>query len=1194
MPFVAAAVGAVVGGISAAVGAVGSFIVGAGLRMLAVRALVGVGINLAMRAIVGKPKAGKTLTGEHQSVQTEPNTPRQVLVGQFATAGSYVFHTSYSVAGANDHVKIVFALADHECEAFLGGWWNDRRMTIDPVTGAVAEANVDGKDHLWVKVHLGGWNQDADADLVAKASGRWTVNDRGRGVCYAVVTARYSEKAHPGGLNGLFQILWELKGAKLYDRRLDGTAGGVGAHRIANAATHAWSDNAAVVLDNLLRGFRVEDTSDPDLESRARDVFYGLDLTSADLPADEWIAALNACDEEVETKAGPTEARYRAGGLISCGDEPETPIRDLLTAMAGEMLYAPGRWFPLPGVARTSERTITPDDMRIDVARRYRKSTPSGEAVNAVYGRFYDPAQYYRPVDLPPRLSEADEAADRGRKADTLELSLVPSQSQGQRVMEINRRRHRQQQTTTFALKPDQLDLEGGDAVTITTDYYSFQGRLYSGAVKTDDRDFLTPVVEVKEEGPDTYAWDAETDELDRPGVTPLSPVRPDGEPVTGLTVTPYAVSDPSGASRPGLAFAWDLIDDPAAFGVRIEYRLVGTTEAFSQDGGVDPDSEVQGLRVETGVAGAGTYEARGAILYRPVRTPVFSAWTGAPTDTSPVVSGDVSPTSPTVIDNLDLTLDVLLSRTVGVIVEEERRFEAEVDYRSRFGTLGTVDPITGQTQLSGGTIRFTPGGMYLDDAETRVGAGLSVSGDVARPLTVPIANSSNLLRRSSGGVYTGDLAATEGATWGVNVNSRPIELTDGRIGAGLASNGDVARALTVPIADSSNLLRRTAGGLYTGDLNATLGAAWGSTLTGRPTELTDGRITTALNASGVLQTNIPTSLADSSNILRRTGGGLFTGALAATAGATWGVDVGSRPTELTDGRVSAGLASNGDVARNLPSGILTGSNLVTRAGGGGVFTGDLNATAGATWGVNVGSIPTALSDGRVAAGLDASGDLARPITTSILNSSNVLRKTGGGLFTGALDATNDTTVNALSANLLSGAVKPAEAATFTGKGDLATLNTVGTSKIDPNAVTKGFRYDSAVELSLAGGSAMTTRTGLFSFAFTATGEEINIVGAFNVAIRHDQDNFRFFYVVERVGVDSILHDKFKADRKCRPIAGDGVIDGWQVFDFTDQPPAGPVTYSVRVWHSFTIGSPGGFAEWTHANRTMGPREFKR
>ena len=41
---------------------------------------------------------------------------------------------------------------------------------------------------------------------------------------------------------------------------------------------------------------------------------------------------------------------------------------------------------------------------------------------------------------------------------------------------------------------------------------------------------------------------------------------------------------------------------------------------------------------------------------------------------------------------------------------------------------------------------------------------------------------------------------------------------------------------------------------------NATVGAAWGSNLTGRPTELTDGRVSSGLNSSGVLKTNVPNS----------------------------------------------------------------------------------------------------------------------------------------------------------------------------------------------------------------------------------------------------------------------------------------------------------------------------------------------
>ncbi|TGY87365.1 hypothetical protein E5163_14955 [Marinicauda algicola] len=49
-----------------------------------------------------------------------------------------------------------------------------------------------------------------------------------------------------------------------------------------------------------------------------------------------------------------------------------------------------------------------------------------------------------------------------------------------------------------------------------------------------------------------------------------------------------------------------------------------------------------------------------------------------------------------------------------------------------------------------------------------------------------------------------------------------------------------------------------TIGGLgFTGDLNATYGADWSATLTNRPTELTDGRITAALDSAGDLAADV-------------------------------------------------------------------------------------------------------------------------------------------------------------------------------------------------------------------------------------------------------------------------------------------------------------------------------------------------
>lgn len=308
---------------------------------------------------------------------------------------------------------------------------------------------------------------------------------------------------------------------------------------------------------------------------------------------------------------------------------------------------------------------------------------------------------------------------------------------------------------------------------------------------------------------------------------------------------------------------------------------------------------------------------------------------------------------------------------------------------------------------------------------------------------------------------------ATVGAAWATNLTGRPTELTDGRVSAGLDSLGDLNRNITTTRADSSNILRRTAGGLYTGDLAATLGADWASNLTSRPTELTDGRVSAGLAATGDVARNIPAAIKTGSDILSRTGGGTYTGDLAATFGASWTTNLTNRPTELTDGRVSAGLASTGDVARAIPAAIKTSSDILSRTGGG-TYTGALaatvgatagtdlkdsaavvlndadvknsaitlssagalagagggsitaldfanvagatkpanNATVGADWTTNLTSRPSELTDGRVSAGLAATGDVARAIPAAIKTSSDILSRTGGGTYTGALAAT--------------------------------------------------------------------------------------------------------------------------------------------------------------------------------------------
>jgi hypothetical protein len=627
----------------------------AAIKTLGVQLIATVALSAVSKALTPKPKSG--WRGDSLQVSLDPNQNRVCVVGQTATAGSLV--TFQTWGAKNEYIILLFALADHPCDSLVGVWNNGKRLTLNG-DGSVQDYYADGRHNLWITFYGGDWNQAADSELISVSGGRWTANDRGRGVCYVKVKARYNEKAHGEGLSGLFQFLYEIKGAKLYDRRLDGSVGGSGSQRANDQASWTWSDNAAVVLENLLRGMGAEDTGTA-VASRQRDLIFGPGLGDSDMPFAPNIAAMNACDELVSLKAGGSEKRYRASGVFSVAATPRQVAEDVLAAMAGKLTTGPGRWRILPGVAQSVVKYITDDDIRIDVSSSYTQDKPLDETVNAVYGRFADPSAYYQPISLPARLSSADEATDGGRKAETYELSYVTSGTQGQRVQEIHRRRGRRMRAAKMALAPEHMDLEPGDWISWTSARYGWTKtfEITPIDITTDGDDFLAVNLALGEVDSSLYSWTAATDQLDPAVATDLSSALITGSAVTGLTVAATTIAQ--GATQiPALAVTYTAITDTIAVTLRLEYRVQGlpaaAAQTFVKEFALRPTEAVSGstvsLVLSDGVIGGYVYQVRGAVLTSPERDLTYSAWVSTAASTGELSVGSIGGLGPNDINN--------------------------------------------------------------------------------------------------------------------------------------------------------------------------------------------------------------------------------------------------------------------------------------------------------------------------------------------------------------------------------------------------------------------------------------------------------------------------------------------------------------------------------------------------------------
>ncbi len=259
--------------------------------------------------------------------------------------------------------------------------------------------------------------------------------------------------------------------------------------------------------------------------------------------------------------------------------------------------------------------------------------------------------------------------------------------------------------------------------------------------------------------------------------------------------------------------------------------------------------------------------------------------------------------------------------------------------------------------------------------------------------------------------------------------------------------------ALTSPLITGKNLanLDSAANTKLSGIApGATVGADWTANLDNMPVWSTDGRVAAGLDASGDLNRNIAVSRANSSNLLRYATGGLFTGELAA---------------DVTGSHIALGFVDAGDLAYknavNLASSDVINKSLANLDSAANTKLSGIapGATVGADWTANLGNMPVWSTDGRVAAGLDASGDLARNLTVARLNSSDVLRRTGGALFTGELAA--DVTGSHIALG-------------FVDAGDLAYKNAVNLASSD--VINKSLaNLDSGANTKLSGIAAGAT-----------------------------------------------------------------------------------------------------------------------
>ena len=625
--------------VAAAFSAVSTFIGGLGVvGSFLLKTAVGVGVSLLAQSLAGKTK--DPIFSINGTLQGGGDISRSFILGRTATAGSLVFVNTWGQDGdtPNAYLTQVIALSDMPIRGLAEVWVNGERVTLGGLTDRGYAVN-EYPDSLWVKFY-DGTQTTADSFLFTSVSNgnRWWNPDRiGRGVAYAIVTARVSKNM----FSGVPSFKFVLEGMRLYDPSRDSTVGGVGIHRYADPAT--WGGDGdflpAVQIYNLLRGITYNGQW-----------FYGLqNMAAARLPALAWIAQIE------KHRAGTLESTgwvntYRSGGEVQVEAPLTSAVEALLTACQGKISEVGGVYYLHSGAPDAPVIAFTDDDILSTEEQEFTPFLGLADTINGVSANYPSPQDGWVSKTAPPLYRTDLEAIDGNRRlmAD-VDLNFVPYAEQVQRLMRSALEEARRFRRHTIVLPPRfWAYATPGTVFSWTSERNGYVAKL----MRLDgvaDRANLDVMVDITEVDPADYDWNTNAD-FKPPVDGQIGVIRPTPQAIVDWFAEPATIKDAAGDDRrPAIRLTWDnsdgRLDD--VIGIEYEVRLQATLEKVSE--GRTDQPQVGSMLISQSLLPNESYVARGRYI---------------PGGDRPVLwSGFIPVTTPNVLlSDLDVYVDIDLS----------------------------------------------------------------------------------------------------------------------------------------------------------------------------------------------------------------------------------------------------------------------------------------------------------------------------------------------------------------------------------------------------------------------------------------------------------------------------------------------------------------------------------------------------
>ena len=399
---------------------------------------------------LSRPKTDRQAANDRLNISVNASAEGKFVFGETASGTDVVYNEKIG----DDKVFYVVAAAWHEIESFGSLHFNDELITLD----GTGTSTGDWAGVVKVIYKTGTLTQDA----IQVAGSTWPSAAKGAGVAhfgmFFDVGAEKGQEKLSGGIPS--RITQTIKGAKVYDPRLDSSIGGTGSHRVNDQSTWQFENggkqlggNWALVVAHYLLGYRQNGK-----------LIYGVGVDAADIDWQQVADMADVCDTLVDSKP-----KYKVGGIIPITNDHEAVIKQFEDAIDGKVAKSGGKYYIYAPHDDTADvkMVITDDDIIAESGVNYSPTAGLQSLFNTATGQYISPENLYQFAPY-PEVVETTALEDDGKaRIVAYDFSMIQDATLAQRISRERIRRSRFTASMSLALGPKYIALKPFDVVQI-------------------------------------------------------------------------------------------------------------------------------------------------------------------------------------------------------------------------------------------------------------------------------------------------------------------------------------------------------------------------------------------------------------------------------------------------------------------------------------------------------------------------------------------------------------------------------------------------------------------------------------------------------------------------------------------------------------------------------------------------------